>query len=41
MTSIRNKELKVLRSFAFLNGAVTFTWTCAPFLVSFDYLGKV
>ena len=31
---IRNLELKVLRKTAFLNAATSFTWTCAPFLVS-------
>ena len=31
---IRNLELKVLRSSAFLSAASAFTWTCAPFLVS-------
>ena len=30
---IRNLELKVLRSSAFLSAASAFTWTCAPFLV--------
>ena len=30
---IRNLELKVLRSSAFLSAASSFTWTCAPFLV--------
>ncbi|ELU09880.1 hypothetical protein CAPTEDRAFT_178694 [Capitella teleta] len=32
--NIRNKELKVLRQAAYLNAASSFTWTCAPFLVS-------
>nr|XP_039268709.1 multidrug resistance-associated protein 1-like isoform X3 [Styela clava] len=31
---IRNNELKVLRSAAYLNAASSFTWVCAPFLVS-------
>lgn len=31
---IRKKELKVLRTMAFLNAFVSFTWTTAPFLVS-------
>ena len=30
---IRNLELKVLRSSAFLSAASAFTWTCAPFMV--------
>ena len=30
---IRNLELKVLRSSAFLSAISSFTWTCAPFLV--------
>ena len=31
---IRSGELNVLRSTAFLNAGSSFTWTCAPFLVS-------
>ncbi|XP_064405659.1 multidrug resistance-associated protein 1-like [Halichondria panicea] len=31
---IRDKELDVLKKAAYLNAASTFTWTCAPFLVS-------
>ena len=31
---IRQGELNVLRSTAFLNAGSSFTWTCAPFLVS-------
>ena len=31
---IRNKELKVLRKAAYLNAASSFTWSCAPVLVS-------
>ena len=31
---IRQEELNVLRSTAFLNAGSSFTWTCAPFLVS-------
>ncbi|XP_060071681.1 multidrug resistance-associated protein 1-like [Ylistrum balloti] len=31
---IRNKELRVLKKMAYLNAAVSFTWTTAPFLVS-------
>ena len=34
VTGIRNQELKVLRNSAFLAAASSFTWTCAPFLVS-------
>ena len=30
---IREKELDVLKSSAYLNAAGSFTWTCAPFLV--------
>ncbi|XP_072168419.1 multidrug resistance-associated protein 1-like [Diadema setosum] len=32
--AIRNKELKVLRYAAYLNAFNSFTWTCAPVLVS-------
>ena len=32
--AIRNEELKVLKKAAYLNAASSFTWTCAPFLVS-------
>ncbi|XP_062574187.1 multidrug resistance-associated protein 1-like, partial [Saccostrea cucullata] len=31
---LRRKELKVLKTMAFLNACVSFTWTTAPFLVS-------
>ena len=31
---IRNEELKVLKKAAYLHAASSFTWTCAPFLVS-------
>ncbi|XP_033117760.1 multidrug resistance-associated protein 1-like isoform X2 [Anneissia japonica] len=31
---LRNKELVYLKKFAYLNAGTTFTWTCAPFLVS-------
>ncbi|XP_048757959.2 multidrug resistance-associated protein 1-like isoform X1 [Ostrea edulis] len=31
---LRRKELRVLRTMAFLNACVSFTWTTAPFLVS-------
>ena len=30
---IRDKEVKVLKQAAFLNGGTSFIWTCAPFLV--------
>lgn len=33
---IRGSELDVLLKAAFLNAATSFTWTCAPFLVSMD-----
>jgi len=32
--AIRDQELDVLRKAAYLNAASSFTWTCAPFLVS-------
>ena len=31
---MRGNELEVLLKSAFLNAATSFTWTCAPFLVS-------
>ncbi|XP_066291269.1 multidrug resistance-associated protein 1-like isoform X5 [Branchiostoma lanceolatum] len=31
---IRSKELQILRNTAFLNAGASFTWVCAPFLVS-------
>ena len=31
---IRNKEVNVLKKTAYLNAAITFTFTCAPFMVS-------
>lgn len=31
---IRNKEIKVLKSAAYLNAGTSFIWSCAPFLVS-------
>lgn len=31
---IRQEELKVLKKSAYLAAAATFTWVCAPFLVS-------
>uniref|UniRef100_F6PGX9 Uncharacterized protein n=1 Tax=Ciona intestinalis TaxID=7719 RepID=F6PGX9_CIOIN len=34
VTDIRNKELKELRKAAYLNAASSFTFVCAPFLVS-------
>jgi len=30
---IRGKEIKVLRTAAYLNAATSFIWACAPFLV--------
>ena len=30
---IRQKELTILKYTAYLNAIVSFTWTCAPFLV--------
>ena len=32
--SIRQRELTILRHTAYLNAATSFTWTCAPFLVT-------
>ena len=32
--TIRQKELVILRNTAYLNAMSSFTWTCAPFLVS-------
>jgi ATP-binding cassette, subfamily C (CFTR/MRP), member 1 len=32
---IREKEIKVLKSAAYLNAGTSFIWSCAPFLVSF------
>lgn len=39
MLDIRGKEIKVLRTAAYLNAATSFIWACAPFLVntSFNY----
>ncbi len=31
---VRNAELKVLRKYSFLNAALSFIWTSAPFVVS-------
>ena len=31
---IRQKELVILRNTTYLNAIASFTWTCAPFLVS-------
>ena len=30
---LRKQELDVLKKYAYLNAASSFTWTCAPFLV--------
>ena len=35
---IRNKELRVLKLAAYLNAFTSFTWTCAPVLVTFQLL---
>lgn len=37
ITKIRNQELKVLRRASYLNAFSSFTWICAPFLVSLYY----
>lgn len=34
ISAIRNVELETLRKYAYLSAFGTFTWTCAPFLVS-------
>ncbi|XP_050416423.2 multidrug resistance-associated protein 1 [Patella vulgata] len=34
ISEIRNQELDILRKSAYLNAFGTFTWTCAPFLVT-------
>lgn len=34
ISAIRNIELETLRKYAYLSAFGTFTWTCAPFLVS-------
>ncbi|CAK8684757.1 unnamed protein product [Clavelina lepadiformis] len=34
INSIRKREVRVLRNTLYLNAAASFTWTCAPFLVS-------
>ncbi|VVC43741.1 Hypothetical protein CINCED_3A019450 [Cinara cedri] len=36
---IRGKEIKVLRTAAYLNAATSFIWACAPFLVSLVTFG--
>lgn len=38
---IRQKELKVLKKSAYLAAMATFTWVCAPFLVSKAEVVKV
>jgi hypothetical protein len=35
---IRGKEIKVLRTAAYLNAATSFIWACAPFLVYFNLI---
>jgi len=32
--SIRNAELSVLRKIIYLNASLSFSWSCAPFLVN-------
>ena len=32
--NLRKSELHVLRKYTLLNAAYSFTWTCAPFVVS-------
>ena len=34
VNEIRNAELDTLQKYAYLQAISTFTWTCAPFLVS-------
>lgn len=34
---IRGKEIKVLRTAAYLNAATSFIWACAPFLVCLSF----
>lgn len=34
---IRDKEVHVLRQSAYLNAGTSFIWSCAPFLVSFEF----
>lgn len=34
VTDIRERELRVLKKAAYLGAMSTFTWVCAPFLVS-------
>ncbi|XP_055925768.1 multidrug resistance-associated protein 1-like [Argiope bruennichi] len=34
ISSVREKEAATLRKLAFINGTITFLWTCAPFLVA-------
>ncbi|XP_063866337.1 multidrug resistance-associated protein 1-like isoform X3 [Scylla paramamosain] len=34
VTSVRNKEVKVLREAAYFNAGTNFIWNCAPFMVS-------
>lgn len=39
ITKIRNMELKILKNIVFLNLVSNFSWTLAPFLVSFEFIG--
>ena len=32
--NIRNKEMAVLRNIVYMNAALSFTWSCTPFLVN-------
>ena len=32
--NIRNKEMAVLRKISYLNVALSFTWSCTPFMVN-------
>jgi glutamine cyclotransferase len=34
VNEIRDKELQTLKKYSYLGAVGTFTWTCAPFLVS-------
>ena len=35
VSGVRNEELKWLRATAYLEAGASFTWSCAPFLVSY------
>ncbi len=34
VTAIRHEELMTLKKYSYLGAVGTFTWTCAPFIVS-------